>query len=168
MKFLSLISFSAAFAGTVLSTPDAFARDRYRGEWRDDGWRHGRDSSCERGRSSRWSVSVGVGYATPRPYYYGGPAVVYSRPVYVDERPVYVDERPVYVNERPVYYSAPRAEPIEVAVQKALARRGYFGGVIDGDVGPQTRAAIRVFQVDRGLPVTGRIDGNLLRELGLL
>ena len=102
-------------------------------------------------------MSIGFGvpapYYAPRPYY-GPPAVVYSRPVYVDERPV--------------YYSAPRPVNLDLAVQRALARRGYYGGVIDGDIGPQTRAAIRVYQVDRGLPVSGRVDGNLLRSLDLL
>jgi peptidoglycan hydrolase-like protein with peptidoglycan-binding domain len=72
-------------------------------------------------------------------------------------------ERPVYV-ARPV----PAAHSVEADVQAALARRGYYGGPVDGDIGPQSRAAIRAFQVDRGLPVTGHIDRALLRSLHLL
>jgi hypothetical protein len=93
---------------------------------------------------------------------------VRGRPVYhhayVAPRPVYVVRKPVYV-ERPVYV-APAS--VEVSVQRALAKKGYYGGPIDGDIGPGSRAAIRAYQVDRGLPVTGRIDGPLLKSLHLL
>jgi len=54
-----------------------------------------------------------------------------------------------------------------VAVQRELSRRGYDPGVIDGVIGPQSRDAIAAYQQDNGLPVTGRIDGPLLREMGL-
>jgi hypothetical protein len=50
-------------------------------------------------------------------------------------------------------------------VQRALRRGGYYYGDIDGDIGPESRAAIREYQRDRGLPVTGRIDSSLLRSL---
>jgi hypothetical protein len=53
------------------------------------------------------------------------------------------------------------------AVQAALDRRGYNAGVVDGDMGPQTRDAIAAFQSDRGLRATGRIDQPLLRALGI-
>jgi len=52
-------------------------------------------------------------------------------------------------------------------VQLELAREGYDPGPADGVIGPQTRDAIIDFQRDNGLPVTGRIDTPLLRELGL-
>ncbi|HWL51484.1 MAG TPA: peptidoglycan-binding domain-containing protein [Chthoniobacteraceae bacterium] len=109
-------------------------------------------------------VSVGIYsspyYASPyyrsyyRPYYapYYAPApVVYGRPVTV--------VRPVTVQS---------AAPSTYEVQRELARLGYYGGALDGAMGPRTRAAIRTYQVDRGLPVTGRVDGNLLRSLRLL
>jgi hypothetical protein len=51
------------------------------------------------------------------------------------------------------------------AVQSALARRGYYHGAIDGVLGPETRSAIRAFQAQRGLAVTGQIDKNLIRAL---
>jgi len=53
-------------------------------------------------------------------------------------------------------------------VQKELARRGYYRGPIDGDLGRYSRAAIHAYQVDRRLPVSGRIDRPLLRSLRLL
>ncbi len=51
------------------------------------------------------------------------------------------------------------------AVQSALARRGYYRGPIDGALGPETRNAIRSFQAHQGLPITGQMDGRLIRAL---
>lgn len=42
--------------------------------------------------------------------------------------------------------------------QVALARRGICSGSIDGALGSQTRAALRVYQQLAGLPVTGELD----------
>ncbi len=50
-------------------------------------------------------------------------------------------------------------------VQSALQELGFYQGAIDGDVGPETRAAIRAYQAENGLGVTGRIDAGLLRLL---
>ncbi|MBD1544920.1 peptidoglycan-binding protein [Roseibium aggregatum] len=51
------------------------------------------------------------------------------------------------------------------AVQIALNRLGFPAGRPDGQVGPNTRGAVRDFQENAGLPVTGRIDEALLRRL---
>jgi peptidoglycan hydrolase-like protein with peptidoglycan-binding domain len=51
------------------------------------------------------------------------------------------------------------------AVQQKLNELGYEAGPNDGLMGPRTRAAIRRFQTDAGLPVTGRIDKELLAQL---
>jgi len=53
------------------------------------------------------------------------------------------------------------------AVQDQLARQGYNPGPVDGVVGPQTRDAITDFQYANHLPVTGQIDGPLLKALSL-
>ena len=52
-----------------------------------------------------------------------------------------------------------------VAVQKELAKLGYYNGPIDGTVGPQTETAIRWFQSVEKLPVTGQIDDPTLQAL---
>jgi len=52
-------------------------------------------------------------------------------------------------------------------VQRALAKRGYYHGAIDGAVGPGTRGAIREYQYRNHLEVTGRIDLALLHALGV-
>ncbi len=50
-------------------------------------------------------------------------------------------------------------------VQQLLNRRGYDAGPADGVMGPQTRAAIRTYQVDAGLPVTGEPTADLHASL---
>ncbi len=58
-------------------------------------------------------------------------------------------------------------ESIQVAVQRRLAHLGYYHGAIDGEIGPHSHRAIRRYQADHGLRVTGDIDRPLLRSLGL-
>jgi putative peptidoglycan binding protein len=53
------------------------------------------------------------------------------------------------------------------AVQRRLARGGYYHGSIDGVIGNGTRTAIRSFEHNNGLPVDGVIDPQLLRTMGL-
>ena len=50
-------------------------------------------------------------------------------------------------------------------VQRGLAERGYYTGALDGLIGPATREAVRRFQADAGLPVTGIVDQRLAGEL---
>jgi peptidoglycan hydrolase-like protein with peptidoglycan-binding domain len=52
-------------------------------------------------------------------------------------------------------------------VQIELAERGYYHGELDGIAGKGTRQAVRDFQADAGLDVTGAVDQNLLSELRL-
>ena len=47
-------------------------------------------------------------------------------------------------------------------IQEALAALGYDPGPADGTPGPQTREAIRAFQADLELPVTGEVSKELL------
>jgi hypothetical protein len=86
------------------------------------------------------------GYGYGYPYGYGY-STYYSQPYY---------EEGAYSGGN---YSA------EVDVQSALADRGYYDGPIDGIIGSGTRRAVRAFQRDNGLPVTGRIDRRLLNAL---
>lgn len=50
-------------------------------------------------------------------------------------------------------------------VQGALSRAAYGQITPDGVIGPQTRDAIRRFQADHGLPLTGTISDALMVEL---
>jgi hypothetical protein len=62
------------------------------------------------------------------------------------------------------YEVAPSVQTI-VAVQKELAKLGYYHGQIDGIVGPETRKAISWFQSVDKLSVSGRIDDPTLKAL---
>ena len=52
-----------------------------------------------------------------------------------------------------------------VRLQSALTERGYDTGPADGVVGPKVRSAIRSYQSDAGLPVTGSATSSLLVKL---
>ncbi len=51
-------------------------------------------------------------------------------------------------------------------VQERLVLFGYQPGKLDGVLGNATTKAIRQFETDRSLPVTGKITSRLLQELG--
>jgi len=53
------------------------------------------------------------------------------------------------------------------AVQRRLGRLGYYHGVVDGVMGPQTRGAIAAFESRNGMAVDGTISRRLLDTLGL-
>ncbi len=52
-----------------------------------------------------------------------------------------------------------------VRLQQALAERGYETGPADGVIGPKVRGAIRTYQADASLPVTGEATRTLLASL---
>jgi photosystem II stability/assembly factor-like uncharacterized protein len=51
--------------------------------------------------------------------------------------------------------------------QEALGRAGYEIGTPDGQLGPRTIAAIKRFQTDHYLPVSGQLDGMTLAALSV-
>ena len=58
------------------------------------------------------------------------------------------------------------AEAADIAdIQLRLTAHGYDPGSIDGLVGPQTRAAIRAFEADNDLPITGQATDALISRL---
>jgi len=138
---------------------------------------------------ARPSTSIGVSiYSGPGPYYhrtrdYYPYHPTYRPPVYVTPPPVVYAPPPVVYTEPPIYYGnsvpgpvyqaapppppAPMIDTRLLQVQENLRRLGYYKGMVDGISGPATRNAIRAYQVDRGLPVTGRLDRELLQDLGL-
>lgn len=59
------------------------------------------------------------------------------------------------------------ADSTVTAVQRQLARQGYYRGEIDGIFGAETRRAVVRYQSDQGLRVTGNLNADTLRALGL-
>jgi len=51
------------------------------------------------------------------------------------------------------------------AVQRALNDLGYSAGPVDGVMGIRTRSAIRAYQIDNGLPVSGEPSRSLHEHL---
>ncbi len=58
-------------------------------------------------------------------------------------------------------------QSIVLEVQRRLGELGYYHGVIDGIMGPETRAAISVYESTHNLVVDGAINAQLLTTLGL-
>jgi hypothetical protein len=86
-------------------------------------------------------------------------------PQYVVDPPVFV-ERPVVI-ERPYVVTTPSANRQVLQVQAVLKNKGYYNKIVDGVFGQETQIAIRNFQLDSGMTVTGRIDSNLIQAIGL-
>jgi hypothetical protein len=74
-----------------------------------------------------------------------------------------------YRYDGPIYtgYATVTPDQVIVNVQVALQQQGYYAGSIDGDLGPQTRAALAAFQSDNGLAVTSAVDQPTLQTMGL-
>lgn len=61
--------------------------------------------------------------------------------------------------------SRPHIEPLVRTVQQSLASLGYAVGRTEGRLNDETVRAIRDFEAAQGLPVSGRISGQLVARL---
>ncbi len=52
------------------------------------------------------------------------------------------------------------------AVQRQLAKRGYYRGKVDGEFGPASREALSRFQKSQDIKASGKIDEETLEALG--
>lgn len=59
------------------------------------------------------------------------------------------------------------ADSTVATAQEQLARQGYYRGEIDGIFGAETRRAVVRYQSDQALHVTGNLNADTLRALGL-
>ena len=60
-----------------------------------------------------------------------------------------------------------RADQTIVEVQQALKEQGFYYGDVTGTKTADTTAAIRRYQIRNGLQITGEIDAETLRSLGV-
>ncbi len=63
--------------------------------------------------------------------------------------------------------SAARADQTTATVQQALKDQGFYYGDVSGQKNADTTAAIRRYQIRNGLQITGAIDAETLRSLGV-
>jgi membrane-bound lytic murein transglycosylase B len=87
------------------------------------------------------SYALAVGHLADR--LRGGPEFAQSWPA---------EDRPLTDQER-------------AELQQLLARAGLYNGVIDGKIGPQSRAAVRAYQSGRGMPADGYVGVRLLEKM---
>lgn len=59
------------------------------------------------------------------------------------------------------------ADSVITEAQKKLKRMGYYEGTVDGQMGSQTAAAIRRYQLAENLKVTGELNPETRQNLGL-
>ena len=52
-------------------------------------------------------------------------------------------------------------------IQMMLFALGFYTGAIDGVVGSETSSAISAYQLSKGLSITGKINDELVRSLGV-
>lgn len=91
----------------------------------------------------------------PYPYPYYPPYPPYSGPAY---------SGPAAYSGTVTPSAGSAVDPATVReVQDELARRGYDVGAVDGRLGPRTKAAIRAYEGDNGLPVDG-LPSRSLRD----
>ena len=109
--------------------------------------------------SSNWGYGRSGGYY-PSSYYGSYPYSGYS---YYGGYP-YSGYTNNYSYYTPTYgYNA----SMVAAVQRRLGQLGYYHGMVDGVIGPQTSGAIAAFESRNGLAVDGTISRSLLATLGL-
>lgn len=70
------------------------------------------------------------------------------------------------VARRPPSQQQPTADRYK-EIQQALADRGYFHGVPDGNWGPESADALKRFQMEQNLDADGKIGALSLMALGL-
>lgn len=72
-----------------------------------------------------------------------------------------------YAYDGPIYgYDGLPPDQVIANVQSALQQQGYYQGMVDGMLGPLTRAALAQYQSDHGLYPTSAIDQPTLQTLG--
>ena len=150
--FLPVIAAAVTLALPATSQAGRHGHDHGHGHGHYNGHGHGHYGGYY-GRSYGYGYGYG-GYGYGYPYY--GPTIglsFYSRPRY-----------DTYYSSR-VYRGSVASNSLAFDVQRALKSRGYYYGSVDGLIGSGSRAAIRAYQRDRGLSITGRIDRELLRSL---
>lgn len=119
----------------------------YQPAWHDSGWYRSSFSRVE---------LIGGGY------YYFNNGYWYPAWGYDPAAQYYAYDGPIYVGQR-----AEPPDQVIADVQAELKDMGYYGGEVDGLLGPITREALTAYQADHGLYTTAAIDEPTLDALGM-
>jgi hypothetical protein len=152
-------------AGKVKVHRDLDGDGHYNKKTYDTGRHHGRYNGRYYGRGYGYGGYGYGGYGYGYPYRYGYRDRYWGSPYYGPSLGVSFYSRPTYTYSSRVYRGSVADNSLAADVQRALKSRGYYYGSVDGLIGSGSRAAIRAYQRDRGLSITGRIDRALLRSL---
>lgn len=60
------------------------------------------------------------------------------------------------------------ADQVVAEVQRKLAKQGFYNGTVDGQMGSQTAAAIRRYQIAEHLTVNGQLTNETLKSLRII
>jgi len=88
-------------------------------------------------------------------------------PVWAVEKPKAPAKKTVKTTAAAKRRTGPTPADTIMQAQEALLAAGYHFGEPDGKSGPATTAAVKKFQGDRHLPVTGKLDSITLAALGV-
>jgi Putative peptidoglycan binding domain len=103
----------------------------------------------------------------PYDYWYPYDYYAYDYYPYEYDAGAYEGDGSDYYGQGAYESSGQYADPTIAGAQDQLARQGYYRGQVDGVFGPATRRAITRYQGDHGLRVTGTVNTDTLRALGL-
>lgn len=67
----------------------------------------------------------------------------------------------------PAVLAQDQAADINKLVQEKLQQLGFYNGPINGDIGPNTQAALAQFQLSVPVPASGQLDDLTLGALGI-
>lgn len=143
-----------------------------------------RSHSSHSSHRSHYSGSGGhLSHTSHSSHYSGSGGGGYAPPVYAPSSPRTVSPPPApapapYVGSgavRPLASDPTQTRPLTQAevrdfvqrVQIALMIKGYDPGPTDGHLGPRTQAALRQYQTDNSLAVSGYLDVDTVRRLGV-
>jgi hypothetical protein len=161
MKPTSRLSIVASVIAALCLAPAAFAKPKDDQQVPEDGGKpakHGKHGKSG-GQTAPAGFQIAPGVTQTRgPIEPGGVGIEVVRPPLPP---------PVGYYRRGYHPHSDYADSSVASVQRALKARGYYGGPVDGDAGPGTRAAIRGFREEHGLGHSSSIDGTLLHALRL-
>ena len=72
------------------------------------------------------------------------------------------------ISDSPANYGDAFDASLVVQVKQILSKKGYYGGPMDGVIGPSLHRAIQDYQRAHKLDITGGLDAPFLQSLGML